>query len=177
VDVVVCYSPDRPARKFASQALLIEEFARAGTRVQFVNGPRGDSPEEQLPVPFQGILAGYERAQPAERYRRGKAHRARSGSVAVLTGAPFGYRYARKSDPGGARYEVVAHEAAVVAGVFRRYADEGATLAELARWLTQERIATRTGKDRWDRPVIWAMPRNPASAGRARPWPSTNRPG
>jgi hypothetical protein len=28
-----------------------------------------------------------------ERYRRGKAHRARTGSVNVLSGAPFGYRY------------------------------------------------------------------------------------
>lgn len=42
VDVVVVYAPDRLARKFAYQALLIEEFARAGTRVEFVRGPRGD---------------------------------------------------------------------------------------------------------------------------------------
>jgi site-specific DNA recombinase len=48
VDVVLCYSPDRLARKFAYQALLIEEFARAGVRVEFVKGPRGDSPEDQL---------------------------------------------------------------------------------------------------------------------------------
>ena len=39
VDVVLCYSPDRLARKFAYQALLIEEFARAGVRTQFVRGP------------------------------------------------------------------------------------------------------------------------------------------
>jgi site-specific DNA recombinase len=95
VDVVLCYSPDRLARKFAYQALLIEEFARAGTRVQFVNGPRGDSPEDQLLVQFQGMFAEYEKAQIIERYRRGKAHRARTGSVNVLSGAPFGYRYRR----------------------------------------------------------------------------------
>ncbi|MFE2473751.1 recombinase family protein [Streptomyces mirabilis] len=50
VDVVVVYAPDRLARKFAYQALLIEEFARVGTRVEFIRGPRGDSPEEQLLV-------------------------------------------------------------------------------------------------------------------------------
>ena len=44
IDVVLCYSPDRLARKFAYQALLIEEFTRAGTRVEFVKGPRGDTP-------------------------------------------------------------------------------------------------------------------------------------
>ena len=93
VDVVLCYSPDRLARKFAYQALLIEEFARAGTRVEFIKGPRGDSPEDQLMVQFQGMFAEYEKAQLMERYRRGKAYRARSGSVNVLGGAPFGYRY------------------------------------------------------------------------------------
>jgi len=62
VDVVLCYSPDRLARKFAYQALLIEEFARAGVKVEFVNGPRGDSPEDQLLVQFQGMFAEYEKA-------------------------------------------------------------------------------------------------------------------
>ena len=79
VDVVLCYSPDRLARKFAYQALLIEEFARAGVRTEFVKGPRGDSPEDQLLVQFQGMFAEYEKAQLMERYRRGKAYRARSG--------------------------------------------------------------------------------------------------
>lgn len=79
VDVVVCYSPDRLARKFAYQALLIEEFARAGARVEFVNGPRGESPEDQLLVQFQGMFAEYEKAQLMERYRRGKNYRARAG--------------------------------------------------------------------------------------------------
>src|SRR6266496_91058 len=73
VDVVLCYSPDRRARQFACQALLLEEFARAGVRAEFVKGPRGDSPEDQLLVQFQGMFAEYEKAQLMERYRRGKA--------------------------------------------------------------------------------------------------------
>ena len=174
------YSPDRLARKFAYQALLLEEFARAGVRVEFVKGPRGDTPEDQLLVQFQGIFAEYEKAQLAERYRRGKAHRARTGSVNVLSGAPFGYRYVRKTDLCGAAYEVIEHEAALVAEMFRRYADDGAAIADLARWLTGQGVPTRTGKHRWDRSVVWAMLRNPAYAGRrcsARPWPPAGRPG
>ena len=167
VDVVLCYSPDRLARKFAYQALLIEEFARAGTKVEFVNGPRGDSPEDQLLIQFQGMFAEYEKAQLMERYRRGKAYRARSGSVNVLGGAPFGYRYIRKTPEAGARYEIIEHEAVLVAEMFRRYADGGATIADLARWLTSQGVATRTGKHRWDRSVIWGMLRNPAYQGRA----------
>jgi site-specific DNA recombinase len=167
LDVVLVYSPDRLARKFAYQALLIEELARCGVRVEFVKGPRGDSPEDQLLVQFQGMFAEYEKAQLAERYRRGKAWRARSGSVNVLSGAPFGYRYIRKTPETGARYEVVPHEAVLVAEMFRRYADDGAAIADLRRWLTGQGVPTRTGKDRWDRSVIWGMLRNPAYCGRA----------
>jgi site-specific DNA recombinase len=168
LDVVLVYSPDRLARKFAYQALLIEEFARAGVRVEFIkNGARGDSPEDQLLVQFQGMFAEYEKAHLMERYRRGKAHRARTGSVNVLSGAPFGYRYVRKTDLAGAIYEIAEDEAALVAGMFRRYADEGASIADLARWLTTQGVPTRTGKHRWDRSVIWGMLRNPAYAGTA----------
>ena len=65
VEVVLVYSPDRLARRFAYQALLIEEFARAGTRVEFIKGPRGDSPEDQLLV---GVVHEARRA-------RGVGHR------------------------------------------------------------------------------------------------------
>src|SRR6266567_3962897 len=167
LDMVLCYSPDRLARKLAYQALLIEEFARAGVRVEFVKGPRGDTPEDQLMVQFQGMFAEYEKAQLMERYRRGKAHRARTGSVNVLSGAPFGYRYVRKSDLAGAAYEITVHEAALVTEMFRRYADDGASIADLARWLTSQGVPTRTGKTRWDRSVVWGMLRNPAYAGTA----------
>ena len=54
-----------------------------------------------------------------------------------------------------------------MAEMFRRYADDGATIADLARWLTSQGVPTRTGKSRWDRSVIWDMLRNPAYAGRA----------
>src|SRR6266536_2150971 len=104
-----------------SGATLIEEFARAGTRVEFIKGPRGDSPEDQLMVQFQGMFAEYEKAQLMERYRRGKAYRARSGSVNVLGGAPFGYRYINKTADSGAGYEIIGHEAASGAGLCRGY--------------------------------------------------------
>jgi site-specific DNA recombinase len=167
VDVLLVHSPDRLARKYAYQALLIEELAKAGTAVVFVKGPRGDSPEDALLVQFQGMIAEYERAQILERTRRGKTHRARAGTVNVLSGAPFGYRYLRKTEHAEARYEVVAHEAAIVAELFGRYAEGGVAIGELARWLSSLGVATRTGKPRWDRSTVWAMLRNPAYAGRA----------
>ena len=167
VDVLLVYSPDRLARKYAYQALLIEEFAKAGTAVVFVKGPRGDSPEDALLVQFQGMIAEYERAQILERTRRGKTHRAKAGTINVLSGAPFGYRYVRKTEHAEARYEIVAHEAAIVAELFARYADGGVAIGELTRWMNTLAVATRTGKARWDRSTVWGMLRNPAYAGRA----------
>ncbi|MFL6187555.1 MAG: recombinase family protein [Actinomycetes bacterium] len=167
VEVVLCYAPDRLARRYAYQALLVEEFARAGTEVCFLNGPTGDRPEDALLTQFQGMIAEYEKAQIIERTRRGKAHRAKTGVVNVLSGAPYGYRYVRKSDHAEARYEILEPEATIVRELFCSYTQEGCSIADLARWLTQQQVPTRTGKARWDRSTVWGMLRNPAYAGRA----------
>jgi len=167
LDAVLVYSPDRLSRKYAYQVLLLEEFARAGTAVVFVRAPRAETPEEVLLLQVQGMIAEYEKAQIGERTRRGKRHRARCGLVNVLSGAPYGYRYVRKSEAGPARYEVLEAEAAVVREVFRRYGEEGWTIGALTRWLTAAGIPTRTGKRQWDRSTVWGMLRNPAYQGTA----------
>jgi site-specific DNA recombinase len=167
VDVVVCYSPDRLARKLAYQTLLIDELNKAGSEVRFVKARKVETPEDEMLLQFQGMMAEYERALIMERTRRGKAFRARAGVVNVLGGAPYGYRYVRRSDICEARYEVVESEAQVVREMFRRYTEDQLPIGGLARWLSGEKITTRTGKDRWDRSVIWAMLKNPAYVGRA----------
>jgi site-specific DNA recombinase len=167
VEVVICYSPDRLARKLAYQTLLIDEFNKAGSEVRFVKARKVETPEDEMLLQFQGMMAEYERALIIERTRRGKAFRARAGMVNVLGGAPYGFCYVRRTDVSEARYEIVEDEAQVVREVFRRYTDEQASIGELARWLTGDGIPTRTGKDHWDRSVIWAMLRNPAYVGRA----------
>ena len=58
----------------------------------------------------------------------------------MLGGAPFGYRYVRKTDHASAACEIVEHEAALVVELFRRYADDGASIAELTRWLTEQGV-------------------------------------
>ncbi len=167
VDVVVCYSPDRLARKLAYQTLLIDELNKAGCEVRFVKARKVETPEDEMLLQFQGMIAEYERALIMERTRRGKAFRARAGVVNVLGGAPYGFCYVRRSDICEARYEVVEDEAQIVREVFRRYTEDQVPIGGLARWLSAEKIPTRTGKDRWDRSVIWAMLKNPAYVGRA----------
>jgi site-specific DNA recombinase len=167
-EVLLCHTPDRLARRYAYQVLLLDEFARAGVEVVFARErERSGSPEDELLRQFQGMIAEYERAQIRERTRRGKLHRARTGSHAVMSGAPYGYRYVRKTEHAEGYWEIDETEAQVVREVFRRYAEDGDSIAELARWLSEQGIATRTGKQVWDRSTVWGMLRNPAYRGEA----------
>jgi site-specific DNA recombinase len=87
IRAVLVYSPDRLSRKYAYQIFLTEEFSRCGVEVIFLKSPAGATPEDQLLVQFQGMIAEYERAQIAERSRRGKRHKAQQGVINVLSGA------------------------------------------------------------------------------------------
>jgi len=167
VEVVLVHSPDRLSRRYAYQVLLLEEFSRKGVKVVFLKGAAGETPEEQLLVQFQGMIAEYERAQIAERSRRGKRHRAKAGCVNVLSGAPYGYRYIKRTDTSDSCYAVVESEAAVVRQVYQWYAQEALSIREIARRLTEQSVPTRNNKPRWERTTIWAMLRNPAYMGRA----------
>jgi site-specific DNA recombinase len=103
LDRLYVHSPDRLARNFALQVLLLEELQRAGLGVVFLNHCLGQSPEGDLLVQVQGVIAEYERAQIRERGRRGKLHAARSGQVSALASAPYGYRYVPKHAGGAGR--------------------------------------------------------------------------
>ena len=167
-EVLLCHTPDRLARRYAYQVLLLEELARAGVEVVFARGgERSGTPEDELLRQFQGMIAEYERAQIRERTRRGKLHRARSGHQAVMAGAPYGYRFVRKTEITEGYWEIVDHDAEVVREIFRRYTEENCSIADLARWLTEQGIPTRTGKRVWDRSTVWGMLRNPAYRGQA----------
>jgi site-specific DNA recombinase len=167
VEIVLVYSPDRLSRRYAYQVLLLEEFSRQGVEVRFLKGNAGQTPEEQLLVQFQGMIAEYERAQITERCRRGKRHRAKTGSVNVLSGAPYGYRYLKKTDGSDSCYVIDENEAPAVRQVYQWYTEEGLSLGAIARRLTEQGVPTRRGKARWERSVVWAMLRNPAYIGRA----------
>jgi site-specific DNA recombinase len=165
IQVVLAYSPDRLSRKYAYQILLIEEFARHGVETLFVKSPQGDSAEDQLLVQFQGMIAEYERAQILERSRRGKRHRAHSGEISVMSGAPYGYRYIRKTDEAPAAYIVDEAEARVVRRVYEMYTVDGFSIGEITRRLNAEGIPTRKRSARWERSTVWGVLRNSAYRG------------
>src|SRR6202040_4102770 len=171
LDAVLVYAPDRLSRRYAHQILLIEELARAGVETLFIRSPRATTAEDQLLLQFQGMIAEYQRAQILERSRRGKRHRARQGQVSVLSGAPFGYRYVRKSEQSAAYYEINEVEAPVVRWVYQRYTIDGTidglSIGAITRLLNEQRIPTRKQIGRWERSTVWAMLRTPAYKGAA----------
>ena len=168
IDRICVHSPDRLARNYAYQVLLLDEWRRRGVEVVFLNRPLGQSPEDDLLPQVQGIVAEYERAKIMERSRRGKKHAAQSGSLNVMSGAPFGYRYVSVREGGGqARFEPVAEQARIVQQIFSWIGQDRCSLAEVCRRLRKAGELTATGKRIWSRQAVWHILQNPAYQGQA----------
>jgi site-specific DNA recombinase len=62
IDMLLCLSPDRLARQYVHQRLLLDEFQRWGVAVQFINQPDlEDTPQNRLLLGVQGLFSEYER--------------------------------------------------------------------------------------------------------------------
>src|SRR5215475_4908701 len=100
LDAVFVYGPDRLARNYVHQHLLLEELTKRGVAVHFVERPIGASAEDRLLVQMQGVIAEYERTKILERTRRGKLHKLRRGDLCPYPSvAPFGYTLATVGEP------------------------------------------------------------------------------
>jgi site-specific DNA recombinase len=168
LDRLYVHAPDRLARKYAYQVLLVDELQRAGVEIVFLNRPLGQSPEDDLLLQVQGMVAEYERAKILERSRRGKRHAAQRGSVNVLGGAPYGYRYISKYEGAGqAQYEILLDEARVVRQIFAWVGRDRESIGTVCRRLQAAGERTRSGRSTCDRTVVWAILKNPAYKGEA----------
>jgi site-specific DNA recombinase len=179
---VWCLSPDRLARAYAYQMLIIDELARFGVRVLFSDAPAiDDDPQARLLTQVQGVIAEYERAKIAERYRRGKLWRSRLGEV-ISWKTPYGYRRVPRSADSPAHLEVFEPEAAVVRRIFDDYVAGGHSIREITRRLNTDNVPTPTGKPVWGTSTVGRMLRNEAYVGhvyfnRTEAIPTTSRTG
>jgi len=165
-DVVVVLCPDRLARRYVYQVLLLEELQRAGIGVHFCERPIGDSPDDQLLLQIQGAIAEYERAKILERCRRGRLHRARRGELAPPV-APYGYVYGARKYGGDGRIRIHTEEAAMVRQLFAWYAEDGVSLHQVIQKLNASPWKTRKGKKGWRGPTILRILRCEWYVGRA----------
>jgi len=158
-DIVCIHSPDRLARKFIYQGLVIEELKKNGIEVLFLNKQISDTPEDQLLLGVEGLIAEYEKAKILERTRRGKLHKARSGKI-VGGIPPFGYDYVK--DKG---YVINEGEAEIVKLIFNLYIQLGSVRA-VARKLTEMGVRPRRGMA-WRTSTLHRILRNEAYIGTA----------
>src|SRR5215831_13982241 len=92
IERVIITSPDRLARNDVQQMVLLEEFERAGCRIEFLDQPLGQDPQAHLLRQIRGAVAEYERTLIAERMRRGRQMKLRAGILLPWTIPPYGYR-------------------------------------------------------------------------------------
>jgi site-specific DNA recombinase len=165
IDRVVVTAPDRLARNYVHQMVLLEELARAGCDVDFLDRPMSDDPHDHLLLQIRGAVAEYERTLIAERMRRGRLSKLRAGLLLPWTYAPYGYRLSpdRPRDPRGVTTDPA--EAAVVAELFAMYREPGVSLMQLAMRLDARGVPTPSGTPRWSSPTIRGILRNPTYTG------------
>ena len=167
IERVWCLSPDRLARVYAYQVIVLDELARHGVSVRFTDAPPiDDDPQAKLLTQVQGVIAEYERAKIAERYRRGKLFRSRSGEVLAWR-TPYGYRRQPRDAHGPARLVVFEPEAAVIRRIFDDYTHGGHSLREIIRRLAADDVPSPTGsRGIWGTSTLSRLLRNEAYVGR-----------
>jgi len=134
-DEVLITAPDRLARKYVHQVMLIEELEQHGCQVEFLDRPMSQTPDDQLLLQIRGAVSEYERSLITERMRRGRQSKYRAGSLLPWTQAPYGY----VSDPDRPRcpanVQLDVPKAALVAEMFSLYLEPRCSLAGVAKHL------------------------------------------
>jgi site-specific DNA recombinase len=165
LDRILITSPDRLARNYVHQVLLLEELQSSGCQVDFLDHPMSQDPHDQLLLQIRGAVAEYERTLIAERMRRGRLAKLHAGLLLPWTRPPYGYRLdpQRPRDPALVRLEV--SEAAVVAEIFDWYSQQGRSLFGLAKHLEGQGIASPSGKPYWSTGTLRGILTNPTYTG------------
>src|SRR5579871_6713646 len=164
-DRVVMTAPDRLARNYVHQMLLVEEFEQGGCQVEFLDRPMSQDPHDQLLLQIRGAVAEYERSLIAERMRRGRQQKYQAGGLLPWTRPPYGYRVdpEHPRDPAGVRWE--PSEAAAVTEMFVRYPQEQQSLLGLTKELIRQEIPTPSGRWRWNQATVRGILTNPVYTG------------
>jgi site-specific DNA recombinase len=165
IERLLITDPDRLARKYAHQMILLEEFARFGCQIEFLDRPMSDDPHDQLLLQIRGAVAEYERSLITDRMRRGRLAKYQAGTLLPWTRPPYGLRLDpdRPRDPSGVWVE--ESEAAIVREIFALYIQDNYSLQGVASHLQQQGVPTPSGKQIWSISTLRAILRQPAYLG------------
>src|SRR6266540_2706513 len=179
-ELLLITAPDRLARNYVHQMLLIDELAQRGCQVMFLDRPMSDDPHDQLLLQIRGAVAEYERTLIAERMRRGRQAKIRSGQLLPWSRVPYGYRAHPERSRDARLLTIDPVQAAIVQELFQTYADGGVSLYQLALGLTRREVRSPTGMAHWTANTVRLILLNPcytgsACANRIRTRPATRR--
>ena len=165
-EAVIILSPDRLARSYPHQWVLLEECKKYGCSVIVMENPFGDSPPGQLLAQMQGMIAAYERTQIADRTRRGRLHKAQKGEFLPWAYRAYGYRYIPKQAGLLPRVEIHSDQAVVVRDMFHWLIHEQLTTRQIVKRLNALKIPTQTGQNSvWHVASVRCMLSNPIYTG------------
>ncbi len=166
-DVVLCLAPDRLARHYPYQWVVMDELQRCGIRLLFVNQlGNADDPAGQFLLGMQALFAEYERTQITERLRRGKLYRMRQGQL-LYNRVPYGYHYLRPPAANSGQWVIDPVEAGVVERMFQWYTQEGLTMTAIMMRLNARPAETPARGTRWTFSTVQRVLKQPAYTGRA----------
>jgi site-specific DNA recombinase len=164
---VLIYDPDRLARRYSFQELVMDELRELGIETLFVTVSPSRNHEDRLMYGVRGIFAEYERTKIAERFRLEKARKAKEGHI-VTSQAPYGYTLVTKRDGKNGYFLVNEREAEIVRKMFSFVADEGLTIRQLIRRLQELCIPPRNSpRGVWSTSKLSTLFRNRTYIGEA----------
>ena len=166
-EAVLIYDPDRLARRYSYQELVIDELREAGVEVLFVTVSTPKNSEDKILHGVRGLFAEYERGKISERFRLGKLRTVKEGRI-LVSEALYGYRYIPKDETRHGYYEINEEEARVVRMIFRWVDEGGLTLRAVVRRLQKEGVKPRKSKRGvWNTSTLSHLLRNKAYIGEA----------
>jgi site-specific DNA recombinase len=166
IEAVLITAPDRLARNYVQQMILLEEFERAGCQVEFLERPMSQNPHDKRLLQIRSAVAEYERELITDRMRRGRQSKYRAGLLLPWTRPPYGYRLGVENPRNPEEVRIEASEAAVIREIYALYVQEGLSICQLAKHLQRQGIPTPSGKTLWGLATLRAILRQPAYTGK-----------
>lgn len=155
--ILYVYDRGRVSRVFFHQEIILEELREKEIEFISLHDLNAITPEDRVLQGMQGLFAEYERIKIAERMRRGKLYKARSG-VLINGSALYGYNYIKKTDSKPAHYVINKEEARVVKMIYEWVGNERISLREVIRRLFDMGISPRKERsDFWTKGPIVRM--------------------
>lgn len=171
-EAVLAYDPDRIARRYSYQELIMDELREAGTEVLFVTTSSPKNSEDKILHGVRGLFAEYERAKIAERFRLGKLRKIKEGHI-LVSEPLYGYKYVCKENNTHGYYEINPDEARIMKMIFEWVANDRMTLRGVVKKLRDLNIKPRKSKRGvWSTSTLSSQLKNKAYIGEAH-WGTT----